>query len=288
MHHADRRLRFATTRLATGPQVHYAEQGDPDGETILFLPAYADSWFSYSRMLPLLPTRFHAFALDQRGHGDSERPSCCYTVDDLAADTVAFLDDAGIERATLVGHSGSCFTARRVAVTHPERVVGLVLIGAPLSLAKPAVVAFQATVHALEDPVPAEFAREFQVGAVHVPLPEEFLEGLVAESLKLPVHVWKAALDGLVAFDDAADLGRITASTLLIWGDHDAVVSLEDQQRLKEAIPAAGLKVYPETGHSPHWERPERVAVDLDASRDRSGPPPQAIDREVKRHGNAS
>jgi non-heme chloroperoxidase len=273
MHHADRRLRFAITRLATGPQVHYAEQGDPDGETILFLPAYADSWFSYSRMLPLLPARFHAFALDQRGHGDSERPSCCYTVDDLAADTVAFLDAAGIERATLVGHSGSCFTARRVAVTHPERVVGLVLIGAPLSLAKPAVLAFQAAVHALEDPVPAQFAREFQAGAAHVPLPEGFLEGLVAESLKLPAHVWKAALDGLVAFDDAADLGRITASTLLIWGDHDAVVSLEDQQRLRDAVPDARLKVYPETGHSPHWERPERVAADLDASRDRIGPP---------------
>jgi non-heme chloroperoxidase len=106
-----------------------------------------------------------------------------------------------------------------------------------------------------------------QVGAVHVPLPEEFLEGLVAESRKLPAHVWKAALDGLVAFDDAADLGRITASTLLIWGDHDAVVSLEDQQRLRDAVPDARLKVYPETGHSPHWERPERVAVDLDASR---------------------
>jgi non-heme chloroperoxidase len=159
-------------------------------------------------------------------------------------------------------------------VTHPERVAGLVLIGAPLSLAKPAVLAFQAAVHALEDPVPAQFAREFQAGAVHVPLPEGFLEGLVAESLKLPAYVWKAALDGLVAFDDAADLGRITASTLLIWGDHDAVVSLEDQQRLRDAIPDARLKVYPETGHSPHWERPERVAADLDASpRDRSRPP---------------
>jgi hypothetical protein len=43
MHHADRRLRFATTRIATGLQLHYAEQGDPGGETILFLPAYADS-----------------------------------------------------------------------------------------------------------------------------------------------------------------------------------------------------------------------------------------------------
>jgi non-heme chloroperoxidase len=273
MHHADRRLRFATTRLATGPQVHYAEQGDPGGEPILFLPAYADSWFSYSRVLPLLPARDHAYALDQRGHGDSERPAGGYTVDDLAADAVAFLDAAGIERATLVGHSGSCLTARRVAVTDPDRVAGLVLIGAPLSLAKPAVLAFQAAVHALEDPVEAQFVRRFQAGAVHVPLPEEFLEGLVAESLKLPATVWKRALDGLVAFDDAADLGRITAPTLLIWGDQDAVVSREEQQRLEDAMPDAGLKVYPDTGHSPHWERPEAVAADVDDSRDRSRPP---------------
>jgi pimeloyl-ACP methyl ester carboxylesterase len=177
MQHADRRPRFAATRLATGLQLHYAEQGDPGGETILFLPAYADSWFSYSRVLPLLPARYHAYALDQRGHGDSERPDCCYTVDDLVADTVAFLDAAGIERATLVGHSGSCFTARRVAVTDPDRIAGLVLIGAPLSLAKPAVLAFQAAVHVLEDPVAAEFVREPQAGAVHVPLPNEFMEG---------------------------------------------------------------------------------------------------------------
>jgi non-heme chloroperoxidase len=272
MHHAGRRLRFATSRLATGPQVHYAEQGDPGGETIVLLPAYADSWFSYSRVLPLLPTRYHAYPMDQRGHGDSERPACCYTVDDFAADAVAFLDAAGIERATLVGHSGSCLTARRMAVLHPDRVGGLILIGAPLSLARPAVLAFQAAVHALEDPVAAQFVRRFQAGAVHVPLPEGFLEGLVAESRKLPARVWKLALDGLVAFDDAADLGRITASTLLIWGDQDAVVSREEQQRLEERIPDARLKVYRDTGHSPHWERPERVAADLATFTRRSRP----------------
>jgi non-heme chloroperoxidase len=77
--------------------------------------------------------------------------------------------------------------------------------------------AFQAAVHALEDPVPADFVRELQAGDVHVPLPDEFLEGLVAESLKVPARVWKRALDGLVAFDDAADLARITAPTVLIW-----------------------------------------------------------------------
>jgi non-heme chloroperoxidase len=262
MQHATPPPRFATVRLATGPQVHYTEQGDPGGEPIVFLPAYADSWFSYSRVLALLPARYHAYALDQRGHGDSERPDCCYTIDDFAADAVAFLDAVGVERAALVGHSGSAFTARQVAETHPERLRRLVLIGSPVSLVdNEAVLAFHAAVHALEDPVPVEFAREFQAGATHVPLPDEFLEGLVAESLKLPARVWQAALDGVVAFDDATDLGRIAAPTLLIWGDHDALVSREEHQRLEKAIPDARVIVYPETGHCPHWERPERVRL---------------------------
>jgi hypothetical protein len=57
-----RQLRFATTRLATGPRVRYAEQGDPGGAPIIFLPAYSDSWFSYSRVLSLLSVRYHAYA----------------------------------------------------------------------------------------------------------------------------------------------------------------------------------------------------------------------------------
>jgi non-heme chloroperoxidase len=258
--------RFATARLATGLRVHYAEQGDPGGEPIVFLPAYADSWFSYSRVLPLLPARDHAYALDQRGHGDSERPACCYDVDDFAADAVAFLDAIGVERVTLVGHSGSCFAARRVTVTHPERVARLVLSGSPAgSLPTQVAVGLQATMRSLADPVPADFVREFQAGAAHLPLPETFLEGLVAESGKLPARVWRDAADGLAAFDDTADLGRIATPTLLVWGDRDGLLPPQEQQRLAAAIPGARSRVYPETGHSPHWERPERFAADLDA-----------------------
>jgi alpha-beta hydrolase superfamily lysophospholipase len=101
MQHDVPQPRFATARLASGPQVHYAAQGDPDGEPILFLHGYTDSWFSFSRLLPLLPTRYHAFAVSQRGHGDSERPDCCYGIEDLVADAVAFLDAVGVERATV-------------------------------------------------------------------------------------------------------------------------------------------------------------------------------------------
>jgi non-heme chloroperoxidase len=248
-------LRFATTRLSTGPRVHYAEQGDPSGASIVFLPAYTDSWFSYSRVLPLLPARYHAYALDQRGHGDSERPDCCYAVEDFAGDLVAFLDAVGVGRATLVGHSGSCLVARRVAEAHPERVARLVLLGAPGSLGdNEEELALQTAVRGLKNPVPVQFARELQGAAAHVALPEAFFERLVAESLKLPARVWKSALEGLFA-----------APTLLIWGEWDRWLPREEEDQLAATIPGARVVVYPATGHSPNWERPERVAADLDA-----------------------
>jgi non-heme chloroperoxidase len=259
-------LRFATVRLGSGLRLHYAEQGDPGGEPVVFLPAYTDSWFSYSRVLPLLPPRYHAVAVDQRGHGDSERPDCCYAVEDFAADVVAFLDAVAAERATLVGHSASCLVARRVAEAHPERVARLVLLGSPQSLGdNEEELELQTAVRALQDPVPVQFARELQGAAAHVTLPEAFFEGLVAESLKLPARVWKATLEGLFAFDDKAELGRIAAPTLLVWGEWDRWLPREEEDHLAMAISGAKVIVYPATGHSPNWERPERVAADLDA-----------------------
>jgi non-heme chloroperoxidase len=91
------------------------------------------------------------------------------------------------------------------------------------------------------------------------------LERLVAQSLKAPARVWKSALEGLLGFDDAAELGRIVAPTLLLWGERDGLFSREEQERLAAVIPRASLQVVPETGHSPHLERPERVVDDLDA-----------------------
>ena len=84
--HPPNDVQFTTTRLSTGLRVHYAEQGNPTGEAIIFLHAYVDSWFSFSRMLPLLSPEYHAFAPNQRGHGDSDKPECCYTADDYAAE----------------------------------------------------------------------------------------------------------------------------------------------------------------------------------------------------------
>jgi pimeloyl-ACP methyl ester carboxylesterase len=258
-------MRFETTRLATGPRLHYVESGDADGQPVIFLHGWPDSSFSFRRVVPLLPPRLHAFILDQRGFGDSERPQDGYAIDSLAKDVVAFLDSKSLLRASLVGHSFGSFVARRVAIAHPDRVDRLVLIGTGFSPANPVMREVQASIRDLADPVSEQFARDFQSSTAYAPLPESFFDGIVGESLKLPARLWRETFDGLLAYDDAKELSRIAAPTLLIWGEHDALFSREDQDRVAAAIPVATLEVYPETGHCPNWERPERVAADLQA-----------------------
>jgi pimeloyl-ACP methyl ester carboxylesterase len=121
----------------------------------------------------------------------------------------------------------------------------------------------QTAIRDLANPVPRAFAREFQASTVHLPLPYAFFERLVDESVKLPARLWRDVFDGLLADDDSKALGAIAAPTLLISGDRDAIFPSADLPRLLNAIPRSTLKLYRDTGHSPNWERPERVAADL-------------------------
>jgi non-heme chloroperoxidase len=202
-------------------------------------------------------------AVDQRGFGDSDRPQSGYAIPELASDVVALLDALQIERATVVGHSFGSFVARHVAIAHPQRVAALVLIGTGFTASNPVTMELQHALRGLPDPIPLEFAREFLAGTAYRPLPPEFFDRIVAESLKLPPRLWRGAIDHLLAYDDTPRLARIEASTLLLWGDRDALFSRADQDRCLAALPAARLTVYEETGHCPNWERPDQVAADI-------------------------
>ena len=265
--HQPNGVEFATTRLRTGVTLHYAEQGDPTGEAIILLHGYSDSWYSFSRVLRLLSTEYHAFALTQRGHGDSDKPQCCYTPGDFAADVEAFMEAVGIERATIVGASTGALFAQRVALSYPRRVSRLVLI-APQTPANEVLSGLLEEVRALEDPVPPEFVRAFQESTIYQPVPQEFLDTVVSESLKLPARVWRDYLEGAVLsidHDYVLALGEIDVPTLILWGEQDPLFPREEQERLAAAIPGATLKVYPETGHAVHWDQPEWVVRDLEA-----------------------
>jgi non-heme chloroperoxidase len=265
--HQPNEVQFATTPpLSTGVTLHYAERGDRAGQAIVFLHGYSDSWFSFSQVLSLLSPEYHDFALTQRGHGDSDKPQCCYTPQDFAADVDAFMDAVAVEEATVVGASTGALFAQRVALSYPRRVGRLVLVGAQTP-ANEAISGLREEVQALEDPVPPEFVREFQESTVYQPVSQEFLDTVVSESLKLPARVWRDYMEQAVLsidHDYVVELREIKALTLILWGEQDPLFPREEQERLAAAIPGATLKVYPETGHAVHWDRPEQVVRDLE------------------------
>jgi non-heme chloroperoxidase len=256
-------MRFDKARVSTGLRIHYSESGDARGTPVVFVHGWPDSWFSFSRVLPLLPATLRLIALDQRGFGESDHPNSGYTIPGFAADLVALLDALDIDRAVLVGHSYGTFVARRVALAAPERVAALILIGTGASTKIIGADDLQAALRELPNPIPEPFAREFQSGTVYRPVPADFFDRIIAESLKIPARLWPVMIDCLLAYDDTRELGMIRAPTLLLWGDHDALFSRAQQDALIAALPAARLKVYQETGHCPNWERPEWVADDI-------------------------
>ena len=265
----------STATLANGLTLSYAEQGDRSGPVLVFLPGPTDSWWSYEPTLDAITSSIRTVAVSQRGHGDSDKPLAGYRVEDFSADVVSLLDALGIERAVLAGHSGSCLVARRVAIDRPERVGGLVLEASPTTLRRdPGFEDFVASVVArLEDPVDANLARSVVVDTSSDAIEPKVLDRLVEELLKVPARVWQEMFAGLLAYDDVSELGLITAPTMLIWGDADALVGREMQEELAARIPASELHVYPSIGHTPRWEDPLGFATDVAAFVQRSVPP---------------
>ena len=120
--------------LSTGVDVRYVAQGDPSGVPVLLLHAWGESMGCFDRLTSMMPTTIRVLAMDQRRHGDSDKPADAYSLTDFAGDVTAFLDAMGLPSAVLVGSSSGGYVAQQVAITSPERVRGLVLVGAPRSL----------------------------------------------------------------------------------------------------------------------------------------------------------
>ena len=242
-------------RLSNGITLHYAHQGPATGPAVVLLHGYTDSWFSFSRVLPLLPPELRVIALDQRGHGDSDRPPVGYRVTDLADDVVRMMDALNVPKAVIVGHSMGSFVARKVYELAPHRVSRLVLVGAAASAVNDATTGLAQLVSLLGDPVDEAFVREFQMSTVHVPVPEAFIETVIANSRRMPARIWKAMLEGLL--DDEVRLVQPQVRTLVLGGRQDGVFSAQEQIVLARQFPRGELQLVDGVGHSLHWEMPK-------------------------------
>jgi len=239
--------------LKTGIRLHCVGQGDPQGKVVVFLHGYLDSWKSFQLVLDRLDPQYMAYALDQRGHGETSKPEGRYAITDFSGDVIAFMDALGIERASLVGHSMGSFIARQVALS------------APACVGNPVLVELEELIPTLNEPLDPQFVYDFQVDSFHGPANKEFMATVVAETLKVPLRVWRDALAGLKACDHQDRLDRISQPTLILGGVHDFIFPQLDQEKVAELIPGSTLKLYDEASHSPNWEMPDLVTAEIES-----------------------
>lgn len=192
------------------------------------------------------------YALDLPGHGRSDGPGCD-TIPAYADLVLRFLDALGIERAVLAGHSMGGAIAQMTALTRPERVAGLVLVGTGARL----------RVH----PAILEGIVEDFDGTLDLVTRWLWAEGAPAELMrkgreamgKIPAEVLRGDWGACDAFDVMDRLGEITAPTLVVAGTADRLTPLKYGQYLAAHIPNARLVTVKGGGHMMALEQPQVV-----------------------------
>lgn len=116
--------------LSNGLKVHYYEWPGPPPNLVLLHPSsgYGRMWEWTANHLG---SRFHIYALDQRGHGASGRPDGDYSAEEYAQDLYLFFREVGLDRAIIAGHSLGGRVGQVFAALHPELTQGLGLVGGP-------------------------------------------------------------------------------------------------------------------------------------------------------------
>ncbi len=268
-----------------GVRVAWERYGD-GSPTILLMPTWSilhsRHWKS---QIHDLARHFRVVTFDGRGNGRSDRPldTSAYAGSEFVADAIAVLDASGTDRAVVAGMSMGAGYALQVAATHPERVLGAILIGASIDVDAAAGAGpgpdfereldryegwdrYNANHWRADWPGFTEFFFEQVFNEPHSTKP---IEDMVGWALETDPDVIVAAEyapyidppDGWAAADEPparAVIRRVTCPTLVIHGDRDQISSPKVGRRLAKLL-GARLVVLKGSGHAPLGRDPVKV-----------------------------
>jgi len=231
-----------------GHRVHYLAQG-PDGGPVVVLVhglgGHSEEWLNLSAYL--VKAGYRVYLPDLPGYGRSEKPAdFSYSVRDEAEAVVGFLDVLGLKQVDLGGWSMGGGIVQHVAFRHPERVRRLMLFD---SIGIDRMPTFD--VRLFTPTTPEELA---QLDALLMPNPPK-VPGFVAQDLlrhsKKNAWVIHRALDSMRTGQDATDnmLPQLKMPVLIVWGDADRIIPLDQGQTMHRLVPQSVLVVIPGCGH---------------------------------------
>jgi len=249
---------MAVVQLSTG-EVYYTVQGQ--GTPLVLLSANPGDGRDYAAVIPELAKHYQVITLDWPGYGQSALPVNYATlgVPFFYQVLVEFLDALAIPPALLIGNSLGGNMAARLAIEHPERVVGLVLV-APGGFTQQnwltrSFCRFQGSRYALSPYLFARMYLRHRNPTIEAMLAREATEHATPERRALNRAVWRSF--GGPDNDLRAVAQQIKAPTLLLFGRYDFVIpAMTDGKRAKQLIAGAELVVLP-CGHESFAEIPD-------------------------------
>jgi len=249
-----------------GTELHYERAGS--GEPLLLIQGMSGTHVSWGKIFKgALEESFDVTAFDNRGIGLSERIEAPFTIAEMAADTVAILDELGIDSAHVLGISMGGMIAQELALAHPDRLRSLTLgctyCGGPGSQLMPQENA---------EKLLAGFAsgdREQAIRAGYeVNLSPTFRAGEgafaafheMATSVPAAKQVIELQLQAILGHDTSGRLGGIDTPALIVHGTLDGVLPYANGEQIAGLLPGARFETLADVGHMFWWEQPQRSA----------------------------
>ena len=251
--------------LIDGVDTRVIEAGPRDAPPLVCLHGTGGHAEAFIRNLAALSRDHHVLAYDLPAHGWSGAPERSYEIDGYCRHLDAFLDAFALPQAVLAGQSLGGWIAAAFTVSHPERVTGLVLIGAGGNTFDPAVMARirDASMAAVETPT-AALVRDRVALLFHrtVTADEELVACRqaiysrpgAADAMRKALALQMPEIRRRNLFTRWSDIGQ---PALLVWGRQDQIVPLSSGEGIAAAMPDARLVVLERSGHWPQFEQPD-------------------------------
>jgi pimeloyl-ACP methyl ester carboxylesterase len=247
-----------------GVRLHVRETGPAKGPAVILLHGFGSSLQTWDAWALALQDQFRVIRIDLPGAGlTGGDPSGDYSDLRGVQLLLELMDQLGLDKASVVGHSMGGRLAWRLAAEQPQRVARLVLV-APDGFASPG---FEygkppevtAVVKLMRFVLPKAVLRMSLEPAYADPklmTPEvvsRYWDLMRAPGVR-PALIQR--MQQLVLQDPVPLLKRITAPTLLLWGDKDAMIPVANAQDYLRAVAGSRLVTFPGVGHLPHEEAP--------------------------------
>lgn len=235
--------------------VHYEVFGR--GRPVLFLHGWLGSWRYWFPTMEVVAEQFRTYSFDFWGFGDSRRKQTQESIQAYSDQVIRFLDELGIDRVQLVGHSMGGMVALKTAINHPERISRVATVGAPIDGDS-----LSWLLKLTDRPIFADaFARlpwlrrylfRFFLGETADPAVHEVID----DSVKSSANTLRHAVSSMWRTDLRPELERLRVPALIVHGGRDDIVR-PNQADLFDKVAAAEVVMLPRSRHFPFLDEAE-------------------------------